>query len=189
MTIAEKERGDKGLISGFMAYSERLPVRRLLWGGSMLLGLSGSFGLGIVYERMENEAPKDPGFWIEQIPQASAAEVMPEPLPGTLAPKPSKKTRMKPAPAAAVTPIRPASTTEPARAATPATTTPVPAATVPVAPITAGGEVIAAKGGTAYYLPWCTGVKRISAANRIVFPTKEAAEAKGYKPSKNCKGI
>jgi hypothetical protein len=53
----------------------------------------------------------------------------------------------------------------------------------------AGGEVVASKTGTAYYLPWCTGAARITNEKKITFASKEKAEASGYHPAKNCKGL
>lgn len=62
--------------------------------------------------------------------------------------------------------------------------------TVPVGePITAGGQYVGSKSGTRYYLPWCGGVKNIKPENLVYFASKEEAEAKGYTPAKNCKGI
>ncbi len=65
---------------------------------------------------------------------------------------------------------------------------------VPPSPTTptnsdARGMYVGARSGTTYYLPWCSGVKRIREENKVWFATKEAAIAKGYKPSTNCKGI
>jgi hypothetical protein len=52
-----------------------------------------------------------------------------------------------------------------------------------------GGQVVASKNGTKYFLPWCGGAKQISDANKIWFASKEEAEAKGYQPALNCKGL
>jgi len=56
-------------------------------------------------------------------------------------------------------------------------------------PLPAGGQYVASRNGTAYYLPWCGGVSRINEENKVWFATKEEAEAKGYRPAKNCKGL
>ena len=56
-------------------------------------------------------------------------------------------------------------------------------------PISDGGQYVASKSGEAYYLPWCGGADRIKAENRVWFASKEEAEARGYRPAKNCKGI
>ncbi len=55
--------------------------------------------------------------------------------------------------------------------------------------IPAGGEVVASKNGAKYYLPWCGGVKLIKEDNKVWFATREAAEAAGYTPAANCKGL
>jgi len=59
----------------------------------------------------------------------------------------------------------------------------------PAAPMPEGGQYVASKSGKAYYLPWCGGVSRIKEENKVWFASKEEAEAKGYAPAKNCKGI
>ncbi|HXK31753.1 MAG TPA: hypothetical protein VJZ94_03470, partial [Candidatus Paceibacterota bacterium] len=51
------------------------------------------------------------------------------------------------------------------------------------------GAYVASKHGEAYYLPWCGGVKLIREENKIWFATKEEAEARGYRPAANCKGL
>jgi hypothetical protein len=51
------------------------------------------------------------------------------------------------------------------------------------------GMYVGAKSGKTYYLPWCSGVKRIHEENKIWFKDKVDAESKGYKPSSACKGI
>ncbi len=56
-------------------------------------------------------------------------------------------------------------------------------------PVPQGGQYVASKNGEAYYLPWCGGADRIKAENRVWFASKEEAEARGYRPAKNCKGI
>lgn len=48
---------------------------------------------------------------------------------------------------------------------------------------------VASKNGEVYHLPHCSGAKRISEANKIIFKTKEEAEAAGLRPAANCKGI
>lgn len=56
---------------------------------------------------------------------------------------------------------------------------------------TATGEVtyVASKSGTKYHLPWCPGAKQMKEENKIFFDSKEEAEAAGYTPATNCKGI
>lgn len=52
-----------------------------------------------------------------------------------------------------------------------------------------GAQYVASKNGTKYHALWCSGAKTISEANKIWFSTKEEAEARGYTPAANCKGI
>ena len=51
------------------------------------------------------------------------------------------------------------------------------------------GEYVGSKNGTKYHLPWCSGAKRISEANKIWFADKQEAEKAGYAPAANCRGI
>lgn len=53
----------------------------------------------------------------------------------------------------------------------------------------AGGQYVASKSGTKYHLPWCPGAKQMKEENKIWFDSKAAAEAAGYTPAANCKGI
>jgi hypothetical protein len=48
---------------------------------------------------------------------------------------------------------------------------------------------VASKTGTKYHLPWCSGARRIKEENKVWFATKEEAEAAGYTPASNCKGL
>lgn len=59
---------------------------------------------------------------------------------------------------------------------------------VPMGVVPEGGYV-ASKNGTKYHLPWCGGAKQIKEENKVFFKTKEEAEAAGYTPASNCKGI
>lgn len=52
-----------------------------------------------------------------------------------------------------------------------------------------GAQYVGSKNGTKYHLPWCSGAKSINEENKVWFATKEEAEAKGYTPAGNCKGI
>lgn len=52
-----------------------------------------------------------------------------------------------------------------------------------------GGKYVASKNSDKYHAPWCSGAKRIKEENKIWFNSKEEAEAKGYTPASNCKGI
>ena len=51
------------------------------------------------------------------------------------------------------------------------------------------GAYVASKNGTKYHLPWCGSAKQIKEENKVWFTTKEEAEAAGYTPASNCKGI
>jgi len=62
------------------------------------------------------------------------------------------------------------------------------AAAVPAA-IPAGGQVVASKSGSKYHLPWCSGAQAIKEENKVWFASREAAEAAGYEPAANCKGL
>lgn len=53
--------------------------------------------------------------------------------------------------------------------------------------VKSGGEVVASKNGTRYYFLHCAGVSRISATNKVTFPSPEVAEAKGYTLATGCK--
>ncbi len=51
------------------------------------------------------------------------------------------------------------------------------------------GELVGSKNGTKYHYTWCSGAQRIADANRIYFTSKSDAEARGYTPAVNCKGL
>jgi hypothetical protein len=51
------------------------------------------------------------------------------------------------------------------------------------------GAVVASKSGMKYYLPQCAGTGRITDANKVWFPSAEAAQAVGYTPASNCDGL
>ena len=59
----------------------------------------------------------------------------------------------------------------------------------PTPVLSGAGQYVASKKGTKYHLPWCPGAKAMSEENKIWFATREAAEAAGYTPAANCKGI
>jgi hypothetical protein len=52
-----------------------------------------------------------------------------------------------------------------------------------------GGLVVASRKGSAYHFPWCAGAQSIAAQNKVWFSSVEAAQAAGYAPAKNCKGL
>lgn len=51
------------------------------------------------------------------------------------------------------------------------------------------GEVVASKSGSKYHLPTCPGAKQIKPENIISFESPVAAQAAGYTPAANCKGL
>jgi len=53
----------------------------------------------------------------------------------------------------------------------------------------AEGAYVASKNGTKYYLPSCSGAKRIKDENKVWFATAAAAAAAGYEPAANCGGL
>lgn len=55
--------------------------------------------------------------------------------------------------------------------------------------VTSGGQYVASKNGTKYHFPWCPGAKAMNEENKIYFNSKEAAEAAGFTPAANCKGL
>jgi hypothetical protein len=62
----------------------------------------------------------------------------------------------------------------------------VPAGTVI---IPTAGKYVASKSGTKYYLPTCSGAKRIKEANKVWFASVEEAQAAGLTPASNCPGL
>jgi hypothetical protein len=76
---------------------------------------------------------------------------------------------------------------EAAAAAAPRAAPDIPAGAPTALP--SGGEYVASKSGTKYYLPWCGSAKLIKEENKIWFATKAEAEAAGYAPAANCKGL
>lgn len=51
------------------------------------------------------------------------------------------------------------------------------------------GQYVGSVNSDKYHLPWCSGAERIKEGNKIWFTTKKEAEAAGYVPAGNCKGI
>jgi hypothetical protein len=49
--------------------------------------------------------------------------------------------------------------------------------------------VVASKSGTKYHLPTCPGAKQIKPENIVEFSSIQEAEAAGYTPASNCKGL
>ncbi len=75
------------------------------------------------------------------------------------------------------------------RSATSTSPLPLSSASTAAPAIPEGGEVVASRSGTKYYFPWCGTVKRIKEENKVWFASREAAEAAGYEPASNCKGM
>lgn len=49
--------------------------------------------------------------------------------------------------------------------------------------------IIASKTGKKYYASTCGGAKRIKPENMVTFPSREAAETRGYTPAANCSDL
>ena len=49
--------------------------------------------------------------------------------------------------------------------------------------------VVASKTGTKYYFPWCGALGRIKPENQVSFASPALAQAAGYQPAANCKGV
>jgi hypothetical protein len=164
MTIPDGSVWDKsreGRAGYFKAmYQTPVFVAILLLTGSLCLGL------GLLVQK-QNAQPKDP-LWIEQLPAAalpgSISSIVNGGLPEAAPPKAAQNTATK--------------TTNPS-------TQPAAAA----AAVHTGGTYVASKTGTKYYIPSCATVKRIKDENKVWFTTKAEAEASGYQPASNCKGL
>ena len=50
-------------------------------------------------------------------------------------------------------------------------------------------QYVASKSGTKYHYPWCPGAKQMKEENKIFFTSRTEAEAAGYTPAANCKGL
>jgi len=59
----------------------------------------------------------------------------------------------------------------------------------PLQEVSLKGKYVASKNSNKYHAPWCAGAKSIKLENQIWFESKEEAEAAGYTPASNCKGI
>lgn len=51
------------------------------------------------------------------------------------------------------------------------------------------GKYVASKNGAKYYLPECSGAKRIKDENKVWFATIEEAKSSGRTPASNCDGL
>ncbi len=54
---------------------------------------------------------------------------------------------------------------------------------------TSESTLVGSKTGKKYHYAWCSGAQRIAEANRVYFSSKADAEARGYTPAANCKGL
>ena len=70
-----------------------------------------------------------------------------------------------------------------------AASSPMEEQSIPGAVINTDKRVVASRNGTTYYFMWCSGVQRIKEENKILFPTKEAAEIAGLTLAGNCRGL
>ena len=61
------------------------------------------------------------------------------------------------------------------------------ASAAPAAGAATSGPIVASQNGTKYYYANCSGVSRISAANKVYFATPAAAAAAGYQLASGCK--
>ena len=52
-----------------------------------------------------------------------------------------------------------------------------------------GGQYVAARGGSVYYFPWCSGAQKIAPASQVWFASEKEAQASERRPAKNCKGL
>lgn len=50
-------------------------------------------------------------------------------------------------------------------------------------------QLVGSKNGNKYHYTWCAGAQRITEANRRYFSSIQDAEAQGYTPASNCKGL
>lgn len=71
-----------------------------------------------------------------------------------------------------------------------------PAVSIRAAPVAAspramalGGQFVASRTGTVYYYPWCAGAEQIAASKQVWFTSEKNAQAAGFRPAKNCKGL
>jgi len=55
--------------------------------------------------------------------------------------------------------------------------------------VAAEQRYVGSKNSNKYHLPWCSGARRIAEHNKVWFSSKAEAEAAGYTPAGNCKGI
>jgi len=165
MTISEREGADKSYPDVYIQakersfFTKRIPADILFIAVGILIALA-SFGIGILYAREQGAGEGEDGLWIEN----SVSGTSESPL-KTNATE-SKETKAEPIPKQGAS----------------------VGSVVSDAP-SGGGQVVASKSGTKYYLPWCGTVSRIKEENKVWFASIEEAEKAGYEPAKNCKGL
>ncbi len=179
MTIPESREWDKGADPG-AGKSDRTSRRPIfdisqtpVFLAIILLTGTLCLGLGLLVQK-QNTAPKD-GLWIEQLPASvlsGSAGTSTWGSQSTDASLPSKPQEDDPETVAA----KPSSIHSSQSAAAAAALSP-------------NGTYVASKTGTKYYLPSCGTAKRIKDSNKVWFMTKTEAEAAGYQPAANCKGL
>jgi len=125
-----------------------------------IIFLIGSLGFYLGQRTAQANRPVGDSLWIEQLPE--------EELPS-------------------------ASSTEPQAALSNASQAAAAAAAADVPSESASGiaqgSYVASKSGSKYYLPSCGTASRIKEENKVWFSTKAEAEAAGYEPAANCKGL
>lgn len=71
----------------------------------------------------------------------------------------------------------------------PTAVVPVIGTTTPVKPAEQAHTYVASRTGQYYYLPSCSGSKRIAEKNKVWFATETKAKEAGFKPAKACAGL
>lgn len=164
MTIPDREVRDNTYPDAYISaeshrFSWRAIPRDVLLVVLILLIAGASFGLGMLAGREGKKGGKDDALWIENLISTATSSAQ---VAGVLQTKaPERQTKGS----AVITPVE------------------------IVEALPAGGEVVASKTGTKYYLPWCGTVKRIKEENKVWFSSKLEAEKAGYSPAQNCKGL
>ncbi|MDB5195315.1 MAG: protein of unknown function with transrane region [Parcubacteria group bacterium] len=129
--------------------------------GVVVLASTASFGLGILAGRdtAGKGNEKNAGFWVEDVSATTSARL------------PAAAAAAGQADTSAVVPPR----------------IPVVAAGTVITPME--GKYVASKTGKKYYLPSCSGAKRIKETNKVWFASVADAQAAGLTPASNCPGL
>lgn len=134
----------------------------LLLAACMVLLATASFGLGYLAAK-EGGGAKSDGFWVEQAGATTSPDTLSAAVGAAALAAGTQQTAVAPKP--------------------------IPVSATPIAVAPASGMYLASKNGTKYYLPSCSGAKRIKDENKVWFATKADAEASGRTPASNCPGI